>query len=358
MTGGAAQPQGVPTIHGVEFRGRGAEYFRIWIVNVALTVLTLGIYSAWAKVRTQRYFYGNTFLDGQSFEYHAKPWRILIGRAIALTLFLGYSLSVVFEPPTFALWVLVLGAALPWLANTSIRFNARNTSWRNVRFNFSATYFEAFIAYVVWSAAALAFLPLIPYTRRVHDYFYINHHRFGGRGFATEFSGGRVYAIYLFGFILIVGILIGVIAAAAGLVVLSTRLHNVLGNFSIPVGPDDFELVFFVLFGLGAAIVSNFVTTLVTNLSIGNTVLEGGFKLSSRASGLRVAWIVVSNTLLILATLGLYYPFARVRLARYRMRKYALIAAGDLDDFTSEALEEQSAIGQEVAGFFDFGFGL
>ena len=33
------------------FHGNGAEYFRIWIVNFLLTLLTLGVYSAWAKVR-------------------------------------------------------------------------------------------------------------------------------------------------------------------------------------------------------------------------------------------------------------------------------------------------------------------
>jgi uncharacterized membrane protein YjgN (DUF898 family) len=358
MTGEAAQPGGAPTIHTVEFRGRGAEYFRIWIVNVALTLLTLGIYSAWAKVRTVRYFYGSTYLAGHSFEYHGKAWRILIGRIIALLLFMGYSASVVFLPPTFALWMIVLAAALPWLANASIRFNARNTSWRNVRFNFQSNYFEAFIAYVVWSAAAVAFFPVIPQTRRVHDYFYINHHRFGGRAFKTEFGAGRIYVIYLLGFILIVGLLVGVIGAAAGLVYLTTRLKQALGNFSIPIGPENFSLIFFALFGLGTAMVTNFVTTLVTNLSISNTTLEGGFRLWSRASGLVVAWIVVTNTLLILLTLGLFYPFASVRLARYRMRKYSLVAAADLDDFTSEALEEQNAIGQEVAGMFDFGFGL
>src|ERR1700761_2616002 len=135
-----AQPHGAPTILAVEFRGRGAEYFRIWIVNVALSVLTLGLYSAWAKVRTQRYFYGNTYLAGQSFEYHASAWRILLGRIIALTLLLCYSVSVVLVPVSFGLWLLILGAALPWLANSSLRFNARNSSWRNVRFNFTATY--------------------------------------------------------------------------------------------------------------------------------------------------------------------------------------------------------------------------
>ena len=358
MSESHALPDGAPISHSVEFRGRGREYFRIWIVNVALTVLTLGIYSAWAKVRTQRYFYGNTYVAGHSFEYHASPWRILIGRAIALTLFAGYSFSVIVVPVSFTLWLLVLAVALPWLANSSIRFNARNTSWRNVRFNFNATYFEAFIAYVVWSAAALALFFLIPYTRRIHDYFYVNHHRFGGRGFTTQFSAGRIYALYLFGFIVIVGILVFVLGAAAGIVVFETRMHEYAKHFEIPGLNLDFPVIVFSLFGLGAAFVTTFVTTMVTNLTISNTAIEGGHRLSSRASPFRVAWIVLTNTFLTLLTLGFYYPFARIRLARYRMGKYALIANDDLDDFTSEALEVQSAIGQEIAGFFDFGFGL
>ena len=59
------------------FTGTGGEYFRIWIVNLILSILTLGIYSAWAKVRTNRYFYGNTQVGNTGFEYHAKPLAIL-----------------------------------------------------------------------------------------------------------------------------------------------------------------------------------------------------------------------------------------------------------------------------------------
>ena len=33
------------------FTGRGGEYFRIWVVNLLLTLITFGLYSAWAKVR-------------------------------------------------------------------------------------------------------------------------------------------------------------------------------------------------------------------------------------------------------------------------------------------------------------------
>ena len=70
-----------------EFRGNGGEYFKIWIVNVLLTLITLGIYSAWATVRNNRYFYSNTFVDDVSFDYLAKPLQILKGRIIAVVLF-------------------------------------------------------------------------------------------------------------------------------------------------------------------------------------------------------------------------------------------------------------------------------
>src|SRR6187402_1366842 len=71
-----------------EFRGDGGEYFRIWIVNLLLTIVTLGIYSAWAKVRRLRYFYGNTYLDGHSFEFHGRPLAILKGRLIVFGAYL------------------------------------------------------------------------------------------------------------------------------------------------------------------------------------------------------------------------------------------------------------------------------
>src|SRR5277367_4718286 len=95
-----------PIRHDFEFRGTGRELFRIWILNLALTLLTFGIYSAWAKVRARRYLYGNTYIAGHALDYDPSPWRILVGRLIALTFFLAYSISVNIWPRSFAAWYL------------------------------------------------------------------------------------------------------------------------------------------------------------------------------------------------------------------------------------------------------------
>ena len=67
----------VRTDYPVRFLGTGSEYFRIWIVNLLLTIVTLGIYSAWAKVRRLKYMYRNTQIAGSSFDYHGSPIAIL-----------------------------------------------------------------------------------------------------------------------------------------------------------------------------------------------------------------------------------------------------------------------------------------
>jgi uncharacterized membrane protein YjgN (DUF898 family) len=336
-----------PGLHPFEFRGSGGEFFRIWIVNVALTLITLGIYSAWAKVRTRRYFYGNTFVAGTAFDYHASPWRILIGRLIALALFVGYNTSVGISPFLSIPWIVVFAAAIPWLIISSLRFNARNTSYRNVRFNFTGLYGGAFKAFILWMIAGLVTIGiLMPLAHRARSYYYINNHTFGGKRFATEFSGGSIYKIYLQGLLLFVAILVIAGVAAALLFVTAGRtgriIAGVMGSFA----------------AIGWVGSVAFISAKAFNLAVGHTVLDGRHKLDATLSPWTMLWIGLSNLVLILVSIGLLYPWARVRVARYLADHMDLLAASNLEEFTSEAFATQNAIGEEIAGFFDFDIGL
>ncbi len=125
-----------PTDYPVRFVGTGSEYFRIWIVNLLLTIVTLGIYSAWAKVRRLKYMYRNTQIADSSFDYHGSPVAILKGRLIALVLLIAYNFSFKLSLTAGVITLVVLAAIFPWLIRQSLRFRARYSSYRGIHFQF------------------------------------------------------------------------------------------------------------------------------------------------------------------------------------------------------------------------------
>jgi uncharacterized membrane protein YjgN (DUF898 family) len=85
-------------IENFAFHGTGSEYFRIWIVNLLLTLVTFGIYSAWAKVRRMRYLHENTELMGARFGYHGDALKILIGRVVVVVAVVAFYAASHFYP--------------------------------------------------------------------------------------------------------------------------------------------------------------------------------------------------------------------------------------------------------------------
>ena len=83
---------------------------------------------------------------------------------------------------------------------------------------------------------------------------------------------------------------------------------------------------------------------------------ENRFSSSMSTSGL--AWIIFSNFIFIVLTLGLFKPFADIRTARYRIEHMALAAAGNMDDFIAGQQQQISATGAETAGVFDLDIGF
>jgi len=104
-----------PTPIPFTFTGVAGEYFRIWIVNTLLSIVTLGFYWPWAMVRTRRYFYANTQLQDHSFDYLAKPINLLIGYLIVTVFFAIYVLAGVFNPLFVYPVLIIYGIAAPWM---------------------------------------------------------------------------------------------------------------------------------------------------------------------------------------------------------------------------------------------------
>ena len=333
----------------LEFFGKASEYFRIWIVNVLLSVLTLGIYSAWAKVRNKRYFYGNTVLDGANFEYHAKPMQILKGRMIVFAFFVIYSAVGNFFPVVGSILGLLILLLMPWVINLSLRFNARMSSYRNIHFDFEGSYGKAFMTFLVLPVVCiLPFGLLLPYAHRAIAHYISRGMRFGGQKFHSDLKIGPFYSFFMelvmLGVLILVATTVGsLILQAAGIITDGSSLYYLL----LPVLLWGFLLFFVPVY-----------RAKVRNLTYNNLHLEGGHRFASTLYPWRMAWITLSNLLCIVATLGLMVPWARVRMTRYVAENTAVIPAGDLSDFVSTLEVKQQAFGSEMADVMGWDIGL
>jgi uncharacterized membrane protein YjgN (DUF898 family) len=65
------------------------------------------------------------------------------------------------------------------------------------------------------------------------------------------------------------------------------------------------------------------------------------------------AGLLLTNTLGILLTLGLFIPFAKVRTATYKANHTAFIAEGNLDNFIAQKLEQSNSLAEGVHDIFD-----
>lgn len=182
----------------VVFTGRAGEYFGIWIVNLLLSIVTLGIYSAWAKVRRKKYFYNNTLIDNVGFDYHASPIAILKGRIIAVVLFVLYQVFAGFSPIAAIILLIVFLFALPWIVIRGLMFNARNSSHRGLRFDFDGSYLQAALAFIVYPILVVLSLGLaLPFVAQRVNQFAFNHHKFGISRFQMQALVKDFYMVYL-----------------------------------------------------------------------------------------------------------------------------------------------------------------
>jgi len=331
---------GEPREYPVRFHGKGFEYFKIWIVNVLLSILTLGIYSAWAKVRNKQYFYGNTEIDGSSFQYTAKPLQILKGRIIAFVIFLIYAGINQLFPPAGLLLALVFLLFLPWIVIRSLAFNARNSMYRNIRFRFSGGVGEAVMAFVVMPLlTALTLGLMLPFTWHRQTRFFVNNHNFGTTPFEFDTGVGPYYRLLLKVFLIGIGALI-VVGAMGGLSGNGEEEPAMLLGLLLPLVVIGFYVLFFAIIAAG-----------LTNLRFNNSHLEEVY-FNSRLTVGGMAWLYFTNTLGIIVSLGLLIPWAKVRTAAYRASCLTLVAPG-LNGFIAAEEEKVSALGEQIGEVFD-----
>lgn len=340
-----------------EFKGSAKEWFGIWIVNLLLSIITIGIYSAWAKVRTKKYFYGNTYVEGRNFDYHATGGQILKGRVIVIAAIVVFQIILTVVPILGLVLLLVFIGVFPWLIVRAMQFNARVSSFSNVRFDFLGTYGRACVVYLLYPIlCALTLYTTAPILDRTTKTFSITNHRLGAAGFSLEVSIGAFYkaaGFALLWVILVIAaafLLLGVNVAALGDAALMLE--------SDPAAGVQLMITIYAVFFAGFIPAVFIYRALTRNAIYNGTILEGGHDLRSNVSAAKLFWIAISNMVIVVCTLGLMLPWAQIRVAKYLAAHTGVELGGSLDDFVGQQHEATTALGDAYSDIEGIDVGL
>jgi uncharacterized membrane protein YjgN (DUF898 family) len=353
----------------LRFTGTGSEYYGIWVMNLLLSVLTLGVFSAWAKQRKARWFAQHTELLGDRFDYHGQPLRILAGRAVALVLLALYLYGFLISP--LLGWSVLAALILlgPILFASAQRFRLANSSWRGLRFDFrppvSRVYAVCVPVIVLWlTGTALAALGAsqkwlligfgvsllgFPLAHARLKQLQHEHAWFGGERFRFTAAAADFYGLYALAAVLLI-----LASIAAGLIMF------VIGRFAgLPSARGLWPVATGILFAIVLwAVVWPYFAARMQQIVWAHTQW-GDMRFAGEMRSSTLWKLTFGQMALVLLTAGLYWPFAAVAIARYRIESITMQSDRPLGEVAIQpsALGAQNASGDASADFFGLDLG-
>jgi len=358
----------------IAFTGSGSEYLRIWIVNLLLTLVTLGLYYPWAKVRRLRYFYGNTLVDGAALDFHGNPKKMLKGTLLVAVLFGLYSVAGRFSAVAGLVALVLIYAVMPALLRASLHFRLANTSWRGLRFVFKGRTADAYRAALPLYVPAVMFASLMALgapNNRAPDALWFTlclfglsiltlalfpwslwkfkqyqHEHYALAQLQTRFTAttGAFYKLggKMFGWV-VLAFGLPLLIMFVALTITKPHFNNTPWQATL-IGMLPLVLMLLIMVSVKPYAIAR-TQNLVWNHT-GNTELQFHSDLRFKA----MLWLTLKNWLLVLLTLGFYWPFAAVAMARMRLQAIRISSHIDPDSLIGQPAGNGSTAVGDAAG--------
>ena len=370
----------------IRFTGSGSEYFRIWIVNLLLSIVTLSLYRPWAKVRRLRYFYANTLVDGHALDFHGNPKKMLRGYLLVGLMLIVYSTANRFSAMAALVAIVFLAVLWPALLRASMQFRLANTSWRGLRFRFNGTLAGAYKGMLPAFIPALAIgvlrfeivdpqHPTISYLKHVYAVMGLallvaplmwwifkryQHDHYGLGQWQTKLhvGPGSAYglAFRIFGVSLLSGIVLAVFIGIGTAVV--GGMAALMGSFaSKAVAVAVFVVLALIGYFLFLMVPIPYAISRAQNLVWGHTRCDE-VSFDSKLPFESMVKLTIKNWLLMVLTLGLYYPFASISFYRLRVESITPVLSGNLDVLQAQGAAVNDASGDAAGDLFGIDIGL
>jgi uncharacterized membrane protein YjgN (DUF898 family) len=317
--------------------------FGIHVVNLCLTLLTLGIYHFWAKVKVRKYLFSQTEFAGDRFMYHGSGKELFAGFLKAAVLF-GLPYLLLNSTPQYVdlpWWAVMacgsLAVLVPWIFAPVAMIGARRyrlsrTSWRGIRFSFHGKV-RPFL-WLTMKGTALTAITLgayYPYYQTKRQEYLVSHSRFGNRSFSFDGIGAELAP----GFVL------------TPLVTFFTFFIPVVFAFNV-------SMLFLLLVPFTVAPPWLWFLAKKQRYFWDHTKL-GEARFRSTMTARAFLNLHAGNVLLLIVTLGFAWPLTTVRTIQFHLNNLSLL--GPLDEASiSQETDVAPLTSEGLANLLDSGF--
>lgn len=338
---------------GIEVSMNAGSYTLLELQNFFLSVLTLGLYSAWAKVRRRKYITQHTKLDGHAFDFVAKPLVILRSRILVVAILLATTLTEELHPSLKLAGTVTMILAFPWAFTASTAFNARQTLYRGHPFVFFGKTKDAYIAFFKAYGISLITLGIGQLVSfQLFSSFVGNNTKLAGRRFSFNQPRRLYYQLAL-------NTLGAFFLAFVALLIAKYVVGSALGikGSGDELGPEVWlDLGFLTVCGAFYVYVAGVIRANLANLFFEGLAL-GPHTALCDIKPRTLGAMYLTNAAAILGSLGLAIPWAYLRCYKYRMSCITVLAQGELVEDDAAKLAsgdgDTDAIGD---AFLDIGF--
>lgn len=339
------------------FDGTTAEYFEIWLVNLLLTICSLGFFKPWAKARKHQYFYSKTSVGKHQLSYSAPLKRSMIWAAVTPVFVLATAAALLYQP------VLLLGVmaaavlAYPFCRHYGLVQHAAASGYRGRRFAYTGSLKDSYLRLVVWPVltVALAFLPLGHSLRSSWGYRFENHN-YGNERFSAKLPLSRLWGLVavtamvsIAAVALVVAIAWAALMAQGGESAVEYFFNTLIaGRFRVTHG---FALMAFLVAAVWPLAVWRGKSE---KLFCTGVRLEAGVNFDTEISLSKLTGLYFVNFIAIVLSFGFAIPWATVRVARYRASVTKLICYTDIEDLVGDkaagVMQLKQATAQQSVG--------
>ena len=362
---GTATPAGTRPV--LVYDGDIGDLFGVFLMNLILTIVTLGIFRFWAITRIRRYLWSHMRFEGMRFTYTGKGGELFLGFLFAMLILIALAIGLGLAAVALAAVHPVL-AAIPVAAGyiglfvlfgaahfSAQRYRLSRTEWRGIRGGmqgWALRYGLSWFLYLI--LVAITLYQAVPWMQVGLARRRINASRFGSAVFRCDGRGRRLWPIWfatLIGYVL----LFAVIAAAIVVVHWSSLGQVFMGMIKGPAVELAFQhaipaiLVGIVVFIIGSGLLAAWYYTRMLRLILDTTTAivpnpqgHDMLRFSTTVTAGGLLWLLVSNFLITIVTFGFGLPIVLHRYARYIARTMLVTGTFDAGHLVQSTLARPS----------------